>query len=445
MLWTGAFAATAQTTYSGYFLDSYNFRYQMNPAFGNDKHFIGFPALNNMNIAMRGNLDVQDVIYKLDGKTVLFTNPGISAAEVMKNIKDRNRIGVNTKIDLLSAGWKAWGGYNTVTVSAVANANVSVPGSFFELAKEGITNRTYDIENLFANANAYAQVALNHSRDISQVPGLRVGAAVKVYVGAGNVDFKFDKAQLTLGQDNWHAVTNANIYASLTNFRFDEKYNDDTKRNYVSGGDLDSFGLNGFGLGFDLGASYKWNDFTFSAAVLDLGFMAWGKTQWASTNGDQEINTDAFTFNADGDADNSFKNEWQNLRDDLSYLYQLSNNGELASRKRAMAATVNAGVDYAFPFYRPLHFGFLSSTRINGPYTWTQARISADVKPVYWFSAGINAVAGTYGCGFGWLANFCTPHFNLFLGMDHTFSRLAKQGVPLRSNADFNFGINFPF
>jgi hypothetical protein len=29
--------------------------------------------------------------------------------------------------------------------------------------------------------------------------------------------------------------------------------------------------------------------------------------------------------------------------------------------------------------------------------------------------------------------------------MDHTIGKLAKQGIPLSSNTEFNMGINFPF
>ena len=39
-----AMGATAQNTTSGYFLDNYNYRYHMNPAFGNDRNFVSMPA-----------------------------------------------------------------------------------------------------------------------------------------------------------------------------------------------------------------------------------------------------------------------------------------------------------------------------------------------------------------------------------------------------------------
>lgn len=442
---TCAAGASAQSTYSGYFLDNYDYRFQMNPAFGNNNGFVSFPALGNLNIHMRGNLHLNDVLYSLNGKTVLFTNPGISEKEALSKFSDKNRFGTNEKIDIMTVGFKGLGGYNTVSLSAVVNAEVSVPGSFFSLAKEGITNKTYDIENMFGNANAYAQLALNHSRDIKQVPGLRVGATLKVLIGAGDIDFKFNEAKLRLGEDKWIAQTNADIYASIGGFRYDMDRSKQTGKDYVSGGNLDDYKPQGFGLGLDLGAEYKWNDFNFSAAVLDLGFINWGKTQWASTNGTREIDTDAYIFNADDNADNSFDNEFDRLKDNLALLYQLDNNGEISSRTKALAATVNLGVQYELPVYRKLHFGLLNSTRINGKYTWTQFRLSANVAPVKFFSADVNVMAGTYGVGFGWLLNIHPKGFNLFLGMDQTIGKLAKQGVPLNSNASFNFGINFPF
>lgn len=440
----------AQNTYSGYFLENYNYRYEMNPAFGNSSHYIGMPALGNVNVAMHGTLHLTDVLYNVDGKTVLFTNPGVSTETVLNNIGDKNRLSTNDKIEILSGGFKAFGGYNTINISGVVNADVRVPGSLFRMAKEGITNRTYDIKDLSARAEAYAQIALNHSRDIKRVPGLRVGASVKFLIGIGAIDAKFNDAQLELGENNWIARTNADVYASVKGMKFkmdtyDPKSPGFAPYEYVSGMDVDNFGLNGFGMGFDLGAEYKWRDFNFSLAVLDLGFMSWGKTQWASTDGTQTIETDAYIFNFDDKADNSFKKEFDVLSDNLSKLYSLKDMGEKGSMTRLLRTTINVGVEYELPYYRKLHFGLLNSTCIAGPYTWTQFRLSANVAPVKVFSASANLAVGTYGVGFGWMLNLNTTGFNLFLGMDHTLGKLAKQGVPLNSNASFNVGINFPF
>ncbi len=106
---------------------------------------------------------------------------------------------------------------------------------------------------------------------------------------------------------------------------------------------------------------------------------------------------------------------------------------------------MNIGAEYTLPVYRGLKFGLLNTTRFAGKFTWTDFRLSANVAPCKAFSAGINAVAATYGIGFGWLLSVHTTGFNMFLGMNRTLGHTAKQGVPLNSNAAVNFGINFPF
>lgn len=272
-------------------------------------------------------------------------------------------------------------------------------------------------------------------------------------LGVGAIDAQFNRAELELGTDNWIARTNADIYASVKGLTYKTKTYEPKQPgpgnepyDYVSGADLDGFGLSGFGMGFDLGAQYKWRDFNFSLAVVDLGFMNWGKTQWASTDGTREVETDAFTFNFDDKTDNSFDNELDRLTDNFSKLYNLKDMGEKSGLTRSLRTTVNVGVEYALPYYRKLKFGLMNSTCIAGPYTWTQFRLSANVAPVKVFSATANVAYGTYGFDFGWMLNLHTQKgFNLFVGMDHTLGKLAKQGIPLNSNASLNFGINFPF
>lgn len=439
-----AMSATAQNTYSGYFLDNYTYRSQMNPAFGSDRNYISFPGLGNVNVAMRGDLSLDAVLYNIDGQTVLFTNPNISAEEVMSNINDNNRLQSNIKLNLISAGFKAFGGFNTISINAQTNIGLKIPGTLFSLAKEGLTNKTYNIDNMQAHADVYAELALGHSRQINK--NLRIGATIKMLIGGGNVDAYFNEASLNLGKNAWTATTNADIYSSVKGLAYETDINSETGHEYVSGADLDDFSApTGYGVAFDLGAEYKYRDFTFSAAVLDLGFISWGNTMHASTNGTKTVNTDAFTFNVDDDADNSFENELDNLTNDLSKLYELEDNGNIGNRSRMLATTINAGVEYKLPMYRKLSFGLLNTTRINGDYTWTQFRLGANWAPSKCFSAAANAGLGTFGWSFGWVANVKVTGFNLFVGMDHTPTKLAKQGVPLNSNMAVNFGLNFAF
>ena len=443
-------AAFAQNTNSAYFTDGYLFRHEMNPAFGNEKNYISMPALGNVNFAMRGNIGLSDILYNVNGKTVTFMHPGVSAGEFLGNINDKNKLGADVKLELLSAGFKGFGGYNTIGINVRSNLGVTLPGSILRLAKEGPTNSTYDISDFNVHSDVYAELSFGHSRQINDK--LRVGAALKVLLGGANIDAEFETARLTLGEDAWTAVTNAKVQASVKGLTYEtsEKERgpegDKTVHRYVDDVDVDGTGLNGFGLAVDLGAEYKLNnDWRFSAALLDLGFISWNNNMIASTNGERTFTTDIHTFNVDDDADNSFSREIDRMGEKLASLYELQDNGDAGGRSKMLGATLNLGAEYTLPSYRKLTFGLMNSTRIQSKYSWTEFRLSANVAPVKMFSAGVNVAAGTYGCALGWLLNFHPAGFNLYLGMDHTLGSLAKQGVPLSSNASVNFGMNFPF
>lgn len=99
--------AMAQNTNSGYFTDGYLYRHELNPAFGNSQNYVAMPALGNMNVAMRGNLALSDVLYNVDGKTTTFLNPNVTASEFLGNIGEKNRLATDLKLEILSAGFKA--------------------------------------------------------------------------------------------------------------------------------------------------------------------------------------------------------------------------------------------------------------------------------------------------------------------------------------------------
>lgn len=435
---TGAFA---QASYSGYFLENYSHRYQLNPAMADEEHdmFLTVP-ISNINAGMHGNLHLSSFLFNRNGQTVLFTNPEVSVTDALNGIHDKNKLGVGANIDILGFGFKAFGGHNAVTISAVADVNAMLPGSIFRLAKEGVANQTYDIKDIRAYASAYATIQFNHQREIKQVPGLKVGAALKFAIGMANVDAYFNDAKLILGEDDWKVRSNAEVFANLKGASFKHKIDKNNGNDYVSGIQDIGVGPNGFGLGFDLGATYKWRDFEFSLAVLDLGFISWSNTLYATTNGYKEFNTDAYTFDT-----NDFDSTFDDLKGDFAKLYQLEEKTK-GSNTRAMNATLNWGVEYTLPYYRNLTFGLVNTTKFYGPMTFTDFRISANVRPVKCFSASANLAVGTYGVGFGWLANVSLKKgMNLFIGMDRTFGKLAKQGAPLNSNGELNFGITFPF
>lgn len=429
----------AQTNaFSGYFLDNFLYRFQMNPAFGNEENFVGFPALGNLSTGTQGTLPLSKIIYPLDGKTVLFTHPGLTD---VKSFPKSNKIGANIRENLINVGFNSWGGYNSLSISTVENSQITAPGSLLNMLREGVSNQNYDIKNFMISANAYAEIALNHSREIKQIKGLRVGATFKFLIGIANIYGKFKRADLSLGENSWDIMSEAELFMSMKGLEWKTKSNKYSGNPYVSGADYNKFGLNGFGAAIDFGATYKWEDFNFSLAFLDLGGISWTETKRASTNGLQTFKTDKYIFEVNGD-----NNAWDDLKEDITDVYQLQPDNSVLKRSTMQGATMNVGVEYELPYYRNLTFGLLNTTRMSGNYTWTEFRVSANVVPVRYVGASANLVCGTFGVGFGWLVNFTTGKgFNVFLGMDRTPGKLTKQYVPLNSNVNLNFGLNFPF
>ena len=47
-----AASASAQTSASGYFLEDYTYRFQLNPAFANSRNFVAMPGLGNLNVGL---------------------------------------------------------------------------------------------------------------------------------------------------------------------------------------------------------------------------------------------------------------------------------------------------------------------------------------------------------------------------------------------------------
>ena len=447
-------AVTAQTMNSAYFTGDYKYRHDLNPAYGNEQNYISWPALGNLNVSTHGNFGYGDVVMNnpmfgkgSDKKMTTFLNPYISSSDALSGFsKGNNRISGNVDITILSAGFKAFGGYNTIELGARTSFGMSLPYELFEFAKN-TGNKSYDIGDVTANATAFAQLVFGHSHQIGDK--LRIGAKVKFLFGGARADLKMEnlKADLT-ADDKWTVTGKATANVSMKGFTYlesEEEYNDPQRGTYrkVDDVDIDGAGLGGFGMAFDLGGIYKINrDWTVSAAVVDLGFINWSNNMQA-TNRSQSFIFNGFHDTAvKSDHTNSLDNQADKYGDQIADFANLSDEGDQGSRSTGFGATVNVGCEYTLPVYRKLTFGLLSSTRINGDHTWTEGRLSANVAPLKWLDGGINFAVNSYTASMGWVLNIHPKGQNFFIGMDHLLGKTSKEFIPLSSNASVCVGFN---
>jgi hypothetical protein len=446
-------SVTAQELTSAYFTQDYKFRHDMNPAYGNDQNYVSIPALGNINVRMQGNFGVEDVLFQnpATGKyDRTFMHPDVSVSDALSGFNSGdNKVIADVNVAILSAGFKSFGGYNTVEINSRTTVGVCLPYELFRFAKN-LNNDVYDIGDINARAQSYVELAFGHSRNIDEK--LRVGAKLKLLFGVARADVSLEnmKAEMAAGSTQWIVSGQAKANMMMKGFTYKTKTKEYEKRpgtyTYVNDADVDGAGLGGFGLALDLGATYKvMDELTVSAAVSDLGFINWSNNMQASNHETSFLFSGFQDVSIAKSSPNSMKNQANNYKDQLADFANLTDDGDQGSVSKALAATVRVGAEYQLPMYRQMAFGLLAQHRFNGPFSWTEARLSANWTPLNWLNGGLNTAVGTYGASAGWVLNVHPKGYNFFIGMDHILAKATKQFVPLSSKASINLGMNITF
>lgn len=446
------FKASAQQFQSAYFMDGYVYGHQINPARDfNSKSYFTIPVLGNLNMGVNGNLGIDNLLYSRNGQLVTYLHPSISVEEALGNFHQNNKINFDFTTTLLSVGFHGFGGFNTVELNMRANAGFNAPYDMFELTKN-LQNRNYNLSAFGATAQAYVELAFGHSREVYK--GIRAGARVKLLMGAGRFDAQFSNLSLELQDESrWMATANATVNAHVKGLTWGEM----KREEYESGGtyetiDFDNIdleggrGLAGMGLAFDLGAEADFEklglvpNLKAGIAVRDFGFLKWNEGISAHNAGQPFVFEGFQGIQVQDGPGTDIEDQTDDLVDRLTDLYRLEDGGAVSGRNTGLGTTLTLSAEYALPMYEKLTFGFTSTSRIQKKYGWNEERLYVTVKPLRKVEVSANAGVGTFGPSWGWAVNL--GYF--FLGMDHMLGKLSKQGVPLRSNADFRMGIVVP-
>ncbi len=447
-------SAAAQTINSAYFTEDYKFRHMLNPAFGNEQNYVSIPALGNISVNTHGNFGYRDVIMSnpmypslSDKKMTTFLNPYISAEDALSGFSTgNNRITGDVSLTILSAGFKAFGGYNTIEINSRTTTGVSLPYELFKFAKN-TGNHSYDIGDINAHAQSFAEIAFGHSRQINDK--LRLGAKLKVLVGLGRADVKMRnmKADLT-AEDKWTITGEATADVSMKGFSYvseEKEYNIEGSGTYerVNDVDLDGVGVGGFGMAIDLGGVYEINeDWTVSASVLDLGFISWTNDMLAENRSKSFVFNGFHDVSVTSDRGEEIDTKVDRYGDQLADFANLTDMGDKGGRSTGIGATINVGAEYTLPVYRKVSFGALCTSRINGAYSWTEGRLSANYAPLNWLDGGVSFAVNSFTTSMGWVLNLHPKGYNFFIGMDHILGKTSKEMIPLSSNASLTVGMN---
>lgn len=455
---------SAQALRTGYFLKGNSYRYRINPAYMSEHGHISVPLLGGVQATTMGNVSFDDLFMEnplTPGEYITFMDDKFDTDDFLGGLEDENMVRMNMDMVLLSAGFHAFGGFNTIDVSLRSQTAVNVPYGMFHFMKvanpilEGILDGRIpagDVPNFaFDEFNIYSRnfvdVSLGHSRKFGK--NLTLGARAKLLFGLGYANVNVDNMSIEYNNFNSWAIT-AHADADIA-FGGEFKYSDNKLVNgtpAVVGYDHFDPGLQGFGLGLDFGATYDMSDvvkgLVLSASVNDLGFIKWNKSTRAALNGDN-YEFGGFDIESAIVGEYSLSDQLSDLGEDLEDFFLLEDRGE-NSVTSGIGAKVNLGAEYVMPFYDKMSAGFLYTHCFDDVYSYNQASLMLSVAPVKFLDFALSGTSSTFGTGFGALVNFHCPGFNLFVGTDCFFSTQEDYFVPNKDmNGSVSFGINVAF
>lgn len=437
---------SAQTTLnSSYFMEKMTKRNQLNPALKTENNYVSIPSIGNFYLGINSNLGLGTFLYPRDNKLVTFLHESVPADEFLNKLTPNNTIELDMGLDLISFGFWAWGGQNTFNLAIKSNTGAYLPRELFQFLKTGqeATGVTrYDMSNVTATTSNYIELALGHARDITDKLG--VGAKVKVLLGAAHAEARIDRMDITMSQDQWMIKQAGHLQAtSLLELTTDPETGEVT--NYKMGS---NFGLAGFGLGLDLGATYKLIDnLTLSAALTDIGFMRWNNLTRAETDPTKEFQFSGFDnigAKDDENGENPFKKEADQLGEDLKALTKFYKT-DARSVSNSLRTTLRVGAEYAV-LDNAISFGLLSTTRFVGYRTYAEGMAAINFRPLSALHLTVNGSVSNMGSSVGAILNICAPGFNFFVGTDYFATQYSKQFIPInhaRANLSFGFNITF--
>lgn len=370
----------AQYLRTSYFMKGSPERLQLNPAMRPSGGYVMIPAIGSLNASVSSNsLRVKDVFDIIDSGEDFYRND-----KSFNRLKNHNRFNADVNTDIISFGFYKGKGFWNFNIGARVGIDGSIPKEMVRYAREldelsliDWIGNEYLIENQSLNANAYVEVGAGYSRPIGDK--LVVGGKLKMLLGAGNVNMEINRLRLKEGGTYSTIESRGVLNVSMKGMALETYRDEETGMDYVDDVDFDKFGIAGYGFGVDLGATYQLNDrLTLSAAVTDLGFIAWDKNSTTTAKADREVTYDY------GDVYNSLFDG--DLIDFKLPGFEIEGK---KSRTTTLASTMVLGAEYSF-LDDKLSAGVLSTTRFCEPKTLTEVTLSANYRPKKWINASLS-------------------------------------------------------
>lgn len=417
LLLLGSASLSAQQVNTLYFLENAPQRTTLNPAFVPvSKGYVNIPAVGFVNAWVGNNaLSLSDLVFAdpLQPTTAItILHPHADKAAFVNSLPQTTLLQADASILLLGMGARVKDkGYWHFDITQRIQASVGLPRSLFGFVLGGgMTDlegvNTIDMSGLRLSATTYSDFGFGYSHTINE--RWTVGGKLHILLGELSIQADASDVELEASMDEWALESDVDMNVSGPfNYALIEQTGGilSTVRTY---GPVGLFGTNdknqlgsmvkpsGFGAAVDLGVEYRPFDFlSVNAAVTDLGFLHWGKTN--SRKGIASMDT---TFVGAGDINYSdYLVDGKFSADSLSSHVTSNVLGLLDAAHTSFRPSdgfsqflnmkLNIGADFHF-LKDKITVGVLSQTRVVNKKVQEELTIGLGLKPCNWFNFALS-------------------------------------------------------
>jgi hypothetical protein len=390
--------ASGQTTHTEYFMRSSSSKMYLNPAKRPDRGYIGIPGLNSVQMEYRTNtFGIDNFLFPgwgENGKSAWFLNQNVSYERFMEGISPQNYVNMDMAYTPIGFGFYIGKLFLAFDAGLKINTDLNIPEGVFRFLKKGIslgeegTGESYDFSDISVGGTVYVETGVGASFPLFD-NSLIVGAKVKLLGGLVDTRFNIDRMVFNAGKDRWTLSTQASAHIAGIPVTYDDE-------NKFEGLDSDnlSLGINGIGLGLDLGITFTPGNsgFTFSAALTDIGSIAWDDqyATYLKTDPQDMLITGDHNISYENNSDNFLSDIVDNLRDDFANAIALKADPDAKAKKTTdLVSKLNLGVEYAF-LDKQMNVGVLSSTYYHPLTPWTEITLAGAYRPGRALEVGVS-------------------------------------------------------
>ncbi len=402
----------------------------LNPSYiPNYKYHFGFPGISST-LGSYGTSGARyNQIFSPIGDSI-----SLNTESILSNIKNGNNINFRTTNQWLYGGMKWKKFYFSAAISDIADVNSMYSKSLVSLAFEGNgdhIDETIKASPLAIKALQYREYALGAAYQFDDQ--WNFGIKAKFLFGKSGINSENTDLSLTTTKDYYYLDIKTDISVN-TSLPANKKDSSD-----VSWSEYAFYGSN-FGMGIDLGASYKLDDqWSFSASVLDLGYISYDR--WLKTySSNIEFTYKGIDINQfDGLSDDEVDARIEEIKDSLTDLFDIKESVE--KFKVPLTAKIYLGANYKLSDVETV--GALVRIEIfkgviRPSFTASYYR---QLNKNFGVTANYSIINRSYlNLGVGFVANF--EPLQVYFVTDNVYGIIFPNKVRY---ANFHFGINFIF